>query len=90
LARRQQPAASLLDTLSSREMEVLSEMAQGKSNAAISDSLYISPSAVEKHINSIFGKLMLSTEDGAQHRRVAAVLTFLRNQDLRGSPEAGK
>jgi DNA-binding NarL/FixJ family response regulator len=67
-------------------MEVLSEMAQGKSNAAISDSLFVSPSAVEKHINAIFSKLALSAEDGAQHRRVAAVLTFLRNQDLRGSP----
>jgi DNA-binding NarL/FixJ family response regulator len=83
LGRRQEPARSLLETLSSREMEVLSEMAQGKSNAAISDSLYVSPSAVEKHINAIFAKLMLSSEDGAQHRRVAAVLTFLRNQDLR-------
>ena len=51
-------------------------MAQGKSNAAISDSLYISPSGVEKHINATFAKLMLSSEDGAQHRRVAAVLTF--------------
>jgi len=88
LGRRQEPARSLLETLSTREMEVLSEMAQGKSNAAISDSLYISQSAVEKHINAIFAKLMLSSEDGAQHRRVAAVLTFLRNQDLRGSREA--
>jgi len=87
LGRRQQPARSLLETLSSREMEVLSEMAQGESNAAISSSLYISPSAVEKHINAIFAKLMLSPQDGAQHRRVSAVLTFLRNQDLRGSPE---
>jgi DNA-binding NarL/FixJ family response regulator len=86
LGRRQEPARSLLETLSSRELEVLSEMAQGKSNTAISGSLYVSPSAVEKHINAIFAKLMLSSEDGAQHRRVAAVLTFLRNQDLRGSP----
>jgi DNA-binding NarL/FixJ family response regulator len=88
LGRRQEPARSLLETLTSREMEVLSEMAQGKSNAAISDSLYISSSGVEKHINAIFAKLMLSSEDGAQHRRVAAVLTLLRNQDLRGSAEA--
>jgi DNA-binding NarL/FixJ family response regulator len=86
LGRRQEPARSLLETLTSREMEVLSEMAQGKSNAAICETLYISPSSVEKHINSIFSKLALSAEDGAQHRRVAAVLTFLRNQDLRGSP----
>jgi DNA-binding NarL/FixJ family response regulator len=69
-------------------MEVLGEMAQGKSNGAISDSLYVSPSAVEKHINAIFSKLALSAEDGAQHRRVAAVLTFLRNQDVRGSVES--
>ena len=90
LARRQQPAASLLETLTSREMEVLGEMAQGKSNAAISETLFISPSAVEKHINSIFAKLMLSSEDGAQHRRVAAVLAFLRNQDLRSTPDSGE
>jgi DNA-binding CsgD family transcriptional regulator len=89
LARRQQPAASLLETLIPREMEVLGEMAQGKSNAAISETLFISPSGVEKHINSIFAKLMLSPEDGTQHRRVAAVLTFLRNQDLRDPPDSG-
>jgi DNA-binding NarL/FixJ family response regulator len=87
LARRQEPARSLLETLSPRELEVLREMAQGKSNAAISDSLFISASAVEKHINAIFAKLLLSSEDGAQHRRVSAVLTFLRNQDLQGSSE---
>jgi DNA-binding NarL/FixJ family response regulator len=62
-------------------------MAQGKSNAAIADALYITASAVEKHINAIFAKLMLSSEDGAQHRRVAAVLTFLRNRDRRESLE---
>jgi DNA-binding NarL/FixJ family response regulator len=88
LGRRQEPARSLLETLSARELEVLGEMAQGKSNAAISDALYISPSAVEKHINAIFAKLMLSPEDGAQHRRVAAVLTFLRNQDVRALRDA--
>jgi DNA-binding NarL/FixJ family response regulator len=90
LARRQEPAHSLLETLTSRELEVLSEMAQGKSNAAISDSLYISPSAVEKHINAIFGKLTLRAEDGAHHRRVAAVLTFLRNRDFPATPDTGE
>jgi DNA-binding NarL/FixJ family response regulator len=82
LARRQHLAGTLLDTLTDRETEVLSEMAQGKSNAAISESLFISQSAVEKHINSIFAKLTLRPEDGEQHRRVAAVLTFLRNQEI--------
>lgn len=83
LARRQEPARSLLETLSAREFEVLGEMAQGKSNAAIAESLYVSSSAVEKHINAIFSKLTLHSEDGAQHRRVAAVLTFLRNRESR-------
>ncbi|MDX1468151.1 MAG: response regulator transcription factor [Acidimicrobiia bacterium] len=84
LARRQKLGGSLLETLTDRETDVLSEMAQGKSNAAIADSLFISQSAVEKHINSIFAKLTLRPEDGEHHRRVAAVLTFLRNQDLTG------
>lgn len=82
LARRQQLAGTLLDTLTERETDVLSEMAQGKSNAAISETLFISQSAVEKHINSIFAKLTLRPEDGEHHRRVAAVLTFLRNRDI--------
>lgn len=82
LARRQQLAGSLLDTLTQRETEVLAEMAQGKSNAAISADLFISQSAVEKHINSIFAKLTLRPEDGEHHRRVAAVLAFLRNHDI--------
>ena len=82
LARRQKLAGSLLDTLTSREIEVLGEMAQGKSNGAIAEALFVSQSAVEKHINSIFAKLTLRPEDGDHHRRVAAVLTFLRNQDI--------
>lgn len=82
LARRQQLAGTLLETLTERETDVLSSMAQGKSNAAISETLFISQSAVEKHINSIFAKLTLRREDGEQHRRVAAVLTFLRNHDI--------
>ncbi len=87
LARRQRLAGSLLDTLTERETEVLAAMAQGKSNAAISETLFVSQSAVEKHINSIFAKLGLRPEDGDQHRRVAAVLTFLRNQETTGFDE---
>jgi DNA-binding NarL/FixJ family response regulator len=89
LARRQQLAGTLLDTLTNRETEVLSQMAQGKSNNAISESLFISQSAVEKHINAIFSKLTLRPEDGEQHRRVAAVLTFLRNQEMGTTDEVG-
>jgi DNA-binding NarL/FixJ family response regulator len=89
LARRHQLAGNLLDTLTDRETEVLAEMAQGKSNAAISDELFVSQSAVEKHLNSIFAKLALSPADGEQHRRVAAVLTFLRNQDIGTTGDVG-
>lgn len=89
LARRQQLGGTLLETLTKRETDVLSEMAQGKSNGAIAETLFISQSAVEKHINSIFAKLALRPEDGEHHRRVAAVLTFLRNRDIDPDREVG-
>ena len=59
-----------------REREILSEMAQGKSNAAIAASLILSERAVEKHTNSIFSKLHL-TEEPDVNRRVKAVLVHL-------------
>ncbi len=64
--------------LSAREREVLELMAEGRSNQAIGQALFISPRAVEKHVTNIFGKLGLpaAAED---HRRVLAVLTFLRS-----------
>jgi DNA-binding NarL/FixJ family response regulator len=68
--------SSPLDRLSPRELEVLGEIAQGKTNAAVARSLVISVRAVEKHINSLFGKLGLAEEDEV-HRRVAAVLMYL-------------
>jgi len=69
-------ATSPLSTLSPRERDVLAAVAQGKSNAAIAESLVLTKSAVEKHINSIFGKLGLA---GAQDvsQRVKAALMFL-------------
>ncbi len=73
---RTTPTDSPLRRLTPRELEVLSEIATGKNNAAIADSLVLSGRAVEKHINSIFSKLGLS-EEPAVHRRVAAVLLFL-------------
>lgn len=73
-ARTSKP--SVLDRLTPRELEVLSEIAKGRSNAAIGDVLFISSRAVEKHINSIFTKLDLSLEDSI-HRRVRAVLLYL-------------
>jgi len=82
LNRQKSSSDRLLDTLTDREREVLSVMAEGRSNAAIAETLYISNSAVEKHINSIFAKLALSQDESETHRRVAAVLAFLRNHDL--------
>jgi len=71
--RRRDPLANL----SPREREVLTLMAEGRTNRAIADGLVISVNAVEKHVTSIFSKLGLAptVED---HRRVLAVLTFMR------------
>jgi DNA-binding NarL/FixJ family response regulator len=67
---------SLLDELSAREREVLSLVAEGRSNRAIAKQLFLSPRAVERHIQAIFGKLRLpDTED--DNRRVLAVLALL-------------
>jgi DNA-binding NarL/FixJ family response regulator len=76
LVSTKRPAHSDLDRLTPREREILSEMAQGKSNAAIASSLILSTRAVEKHTNSIFSKLGLS-EEMDLNRRVKAVLLYL-------------
>lgn len=69
-----------LGTLTAREREVLSLMAEGRTNAAIADGLVISEKAVGKHVTSIFAKLGLppSRDD---HRRVLAVLAYLDSSD---------
>ena len=64
--------------LGAREIEVLREMAEGKSNGSIARSLHLSESSVEKYVNSIFSKLGLAEEKSVS-RRVAAVLTYLRD-----------
>ena len=68
---------SPIEALTPREREVLELMAEGRSNQAIAERLFITPRAVEKHITSMFGKLGLppAPED---HRRVLAVLAFMR------------
>jgi len=67
-----------LDRLTAREQEVLSLMAEGRSNAGIAQCLVVSESAVAKHINNIFMKLDLLA-GGGDHRRVLAVLRFLED-----------
>ena len=66
-----------LERLTAREQEVLGLMAEGRSNAAIAVHLHVTEKAVAKHINSIFTKLDLPL-DGDDHRRVRAVLAWLR------------
>lgn len=69
-------ARSALDRLTSRELDVLGLMAEGRSNGAIADTLGISQGGVEKHISNVFSKLdLLPAEE--DHRRVLAVLTYL-------------
>lgn len=72
VARRRDPLAAL----SPREMEVLTLMAEGRSNGAICEALVLSAGAVEKHVARIFAKLGLHP-DGDDHRRVLAVIAFL-------------
>jgi DNA-binding NarL/FixJ family response regulator len=76
---RARDEASPLKELSPRELEVLSQMAEGKSNTAIAQELFLTKRAVEKHINSIFLKLDLRDADDVS-RRVKATLLFLAQQ----------
>ncbi len=78
--QRVRQARSPLGRLGPRELDVLREMAEGKTNAAIAQDLHLSESAIEKYVNAIFSKLGLS-EERKLSRRVAAVLAYLRNLD---------
>jgi DNA-binding NarL/FixJ family response regulator len=73
IGRRHDPLA----TLTPREREVLHLMAEGRTNAAIAEALYIGVGAVEKNVTSIFGKLALE-DSGTDHRRVLAVIAWLQ------------
>jgi DNA-binding NarL/FixJ family response regulator len=79
LAARTRSTRSLVSFLTPRERDVLGEMAQGKSNAAIAATFALSERGVEKHINSIFSKLGLR-EEPEIHRRVRATLLFLADR----------
>jgi DNA-binding NarL/FixJ family response regulator len=73
---RSRASSSPVAELTSREQEVLAEIAQGKSNSAIAESLVLTKRAVEKHINAIFMKLGLAQADDVS-KRVKATLMFL-------------
>jgi len=76
---------SPLDRLTPREREILGEVATGKSNGAIADSLVITKRAVERHVGSIFTKLNLPDERDVS-RRVQATLVFLAETGTRAPP----
>jgi DNA-binding NarL/FixJ family response regulator len=73
LGRRRDP----LETLTARERDVISLMAEGRTNTGIAAQLVVRTGAVEKHVSSIFSKLGLD-DSGTDHRRVLAVLAWLR------------
>jgi DNA-binding NarL/FixJ family response regulator len=79
VAARTRAADSHLGTLTPRELEVLAGMAQGQSNSAIAESLFLTKRGVEKHVNAIFSKLNLPEEHAAS-RRVLATLLYLAEQ----------
>src|ERR1700712_2450526 len=70
------PPGSPLTKLTPRELEVLAEMAQGRTNTAIAQRLFLTVRGVERHINALFAKLGLS-DDQTAHHRVRAVLLYL-------------
>jgi DNA-binding NarL/FixJ family response regulator len=71
--------ASPLDELTPRELDVMREMAQGKNNAAIAETLVLSERSVEKYVHAIFAKLGIAWEANI-NRRVKAVLLYLGEQ----------
>lgn len=76
LVRAPRPIRDRLDRLTARETDVLRLMAEGRSNAAIAETLFLSGGTVEKHVTAVFAKLGLEAAP-ADHRRVLAVLRFL-------------
>ena len=87
VAARGRAEHSPLVELTARELEVLAEIASGKSNNAIAESLVLTKRAVEKHINSIFMKLGLAAAEDVS-KRVKATLLFLAQVDGDGSEAA--
>ena len=79
VAARSRAEHSPLNELTARELEVLAEIARGKSNTAIAEALFLTKRAVEKHINAIFWKLGLA-EGTDVSRRVKAALMFLAEE----------
>ena len=86
VAAKARAERSPISELTPREREVLAEIAEGKSNTAIADSLVLTKRAVEKHINSIFLKLGLAAADDVS-KRVKATLLFLAESEFSGGED---
>jgi len=84
MARKSADTTTVLSMLTERELEVLRELARGRSNAATAKALFMSERAVEKHVGSVFTKLGIVHESDV-NRRVMAVLAFL---EATGGPAA--
>jgi DNA-binding NarL/FixJ family response regulator len=82
IAARSRSEASPLAELTQRELQILSEIAQGKSNNAIAEHLVLTKRAVEKHINAIFLKLGLTQAEDVSRRVKAALIYLAQQQDL--------
>ena len=87
IADRVKSERSPLGELTTRELEILAELAQGKSNQAIATQRFLTKRAVEKHINAIFSKLGLTPDEDVS-RRVKAALIYLSEREADGSPAA--
>jgi DNA-binding NarL/FixJ family response regulator len=79
LVGRRRPGDNPLEHLTDREREVLALIAEGRSNRAIAERLFVTEHTVEKHVKSIFGSLLLP-QSPDDHRRVLAVITYLNSQ----------
>jgi len=82
VAARAASEQSAVAALTPREREVLGALAQGKSNQAIADSLFLSKRGVETHVSAIFGKLRLPQDEANVSRRVTAALMFLADDTV--------
>lgn len=72
-------ARQTLGSLTSRELEVLALLAEGRGNGEVAELLFVTPNAVHKHIGNIFAKFGLAPTDSG-HRRVRAVLAYLERR----------
>jgi DNA-binding NarL/FixJ family response regulator len=79
LVGRRRPGDNPLERLTDREREVLALIAEGRSNRAIAERLFVTEHTVEKHVKNIFGSLCLP-QSPDDHRRVLAVITYLNSQ----------